>query len=174
MYYADKEKAIYMAKSVLNRHWNGRFPVDVHEIAHRMGVIVNNSPTGNLNLGDAFHEKLSGRFDIINNQAVCTINSSDSWVRRRFTLAHELGHYVLDHGSGFRDTAYSFEVTPDYRETEANYFAAELLMPTEYIQNYLQQNNVNIDNNWSIREMANFFDVSERAIYVRLEYLGIL
>lgn len=168
--YANTEKAIQMAKIILNRHWNSLFPVDVHEIAHRMGVIVNNSPTGNLNLGNAFNafqEELSGRFDMINNQAVCTINDSDSWVRQRFTLAHELGHYVLEHGSGFRDTTYSFDRNFNPRETEANYFAAELLMPAEYVSRYVQLNNLDI------HEMATFFDVSQQAMRVRLDFLRL-
>jgi IrrE N-terminal-like domain len=52
--------------------------------------------------------------------------------RRRFTIAHEIGHYVLHPREGLDrdDTAKNFRVWNDPgEEAEANLFAAELLMP---------------------------------------------
>jgi len=52
--------------------------------------------------------------------------------RRRFTIAHEIGHYVLHSREGLDrdDTAANFMVWNDPgEESEANTFAAELLMP---------------------------------------------
>lgn len=52
--------------------------------------------------------------------------------RRRFTIAHEIGHYVLHPREGLNrdDTAANFTLWNDPgEETEANVFAAELLMP---------------------------------------------
>ncbi len=48
-------------------------------------------------------------------------NGDTSWVRRRFTIAHEVGHLMLGHtlDCGIDTDA----------EAEANQFAAELLMP---------------------------------------------
>ena len=52
--------------------------------------------------------------------------------RRRFTIAHEIGHFILHSREGLEknDTAANFTIwnDPD-EETEANFFAAELLMP---------------------------------------------
>jgi Zn-dependent peptidase ImmA (M78 family) len=49
-------------------------------------------------------------------------NPSTAWVRRRFTIAHEIGHLLLGHTCTDPD----IENDP---EAEANQFAAELLMP---------------------------------------------
>jgi Zn-dependent peptidase ImmA (M78 family) len=51
--------------------------------------------------------------------------------RRRFTIAHEIGHYVLHSGEGLQrdDRAGNFTGWNDAsEEAEANLFAAELLM----------------------------------------------
>jgi len=54
-------------------------------------------------------------------------------VRRRFSIAHELGHWILHEDSVGFD---SFDATDDFKqqvskaESEANEFASELLMPT--------------------------------------------
>lgn len=52
--------------------------------------------------------------------------------RKRFTLAHEIGHYVLHKGSphGRFDTGHQFAIWNEANEeSEVNVFAAELLMP---------------------------------------------
>lgn len=62
---------------------------------------------------------------------VIIINKNFSNDRKRFTLAHELGHILMH---------YSFPI-PSYRESEvekeANRFASEFLMPKEAIRNQL-------------------------------------
>jgi Zn-dependent peptidase ImmA (M78 family) len=49
-------------------------------------------------------------------------NGDTAWVRRRFTIAHEIGHLLLGH------TCSGIDIDKD-AEAEANQFAAELLMP---------------------------------------------
>lgn len=67
------------------------------------------------------------------------VEESDFELRKRFTVAHELGHYFM-HGSQFEDKESIIDTTlfrltgstqesKDLREQEANEFAAELLMP---------------------------------------------
>lgn len=64
--------------------------------------------------------------------AIITINSETQYLpRKRFSIAHELGHYELNH----RQVHYDNDATFDYykngnQETEANEFAAELLIPS--------------------------------------------
>ena len=77
-------------------------------------------------LMDCFHRKQSatshpGRWC----DWVITLNSSHPASRRRFTVAHELGHIVLDHEA----TLPTDEVERATLEAQANAFAAELLMP---------------------------------------------
>lgn len=63
------------------------------------------------------------------------LNATESPERRRFTLAHELGHWVCQCLAGSAAPVYcraeelSLDVSEKQLEREANVFAAELLMP---------------------------------------------
>lgn len=65
------------------------------------------------------------------DDVVLWVNGNDAPVRRRFTLAHELGHMRCRHdGSIPVDTIQTLSgKTSDAREIQANAFAAELLVP---------------------------------------------
>src|SRR4051794_6893018 len=73
--------------------------------------------------------------------AVIGVNSNDSINRRRFTIAHEIGHLVLHKDEALHvDERYPIglrtdqsSLATDSREVEANQFAAELLMPSELL-----------------------------------------
>jgi hypothetical protein len=56
--------------------------------------------------------------------------------RRNFTIAHELGHYVLGHRIASGDELAPTERTP-YQEREADVFAAELLMPEDFVARHV-------------------------------------
>lgn len=68
------------------------------------------------------------------------VNATDILPRRRFTAAHELGHFVLHRESMKRfrfdtdKTLLETDIAADPMEAEANRFAAELLMPEEVIR----------------------------------------
>lgn len=68
------------------------------------------------------------------------VNAADILPRRRFTAAHELGHFVLHRESMKRfridtdKTLLEADVATDPMEAEANRFAAELLMPETVIR----------------------------------------
>lgn len=65
------------------------------------------------------------------------INKNTARRRRRFTLAHELGHVIIPwHVGNIVDTSDFFDRDTEYNryESEAHRFAAELLMPTLWLQ----------------------------------------
>lgn len=154
---------IFHAKKTLDWYWGGEIPVDVKMIAERMGVQVYFVDY----IGDA-GDDISGSFEYINDIPICKIRNSDALVRQRFSLAHELGHFVLNHGSAFRDNSASFNTNNcDYKEVEANQFAIEILMPkTELI--YATKHTL------SIRKLAHQFYVSGIAMELRLAELGFI
>lgn len=108
--------------------------------------------------------------------------------RKRFTFAHELGHYFLHkdelqkNDGYFIDTDSTFSLFRSYAseqiekvdikkkimEAEANCFAAELLMPKELVEKAYPELNYNI------KELASFFRVSEQAMTFRLFNLSLL
>lgn len=102
--------------------------------------------------------------------------------RRRFTIAHEIGHLVL-HVSGTRKAFYDGpgdireidekpvgEELPDLgrREREANAFARELLMPEPLVSEQAHATGFNLP------ALANRFEVSVPAMRLRLRLLKLL
>lgn len=89
--------------------------------------------------------------------------------RQRFTIAHEIGHYVLGHTTDF--CSFDERATGDPRssnERQANIFASELLMPDPWIRRYW----VTLGNDY--RAMAQKFYVSEEAMFRRLTEADLL
>lgn len=152
------------AKRILDMYWDRDIPVNVDDIARRMGAEVHYLPQL------AGGEDISGRFDIINGIPTCSIRNTDVEQRQRFTLAHELGHFALGHGGGFRDNSASFNISNyDQREVDANAFAAELVMPKLAIDYVIDKLKIN-----SIEEFAKLFNVSVPAMTYRLKNLGFI
>lgn len=59
---------------------------------------------------------------------VIGFNENQPWCRRRFTIAHEIGHLLFGH------TCNKTENNKDDNEKEADIFAAELLIPKEILK----------------------------------------
>lgn len=98
------------------------------------------------------------------------VNSTDSRTRRRFTLSHEFKH-VLD--DPFVEVAYkNLGANKEERarkiEQLCEYFAACVLMP----RNWLKQAWASGIQNQAL--LAAMFDVSPRAMSVRLQQLGLV
>lgn len=152
------------AQSVLAVHWDGSLPVRPEVLANRLGV-------GVFSRGDMPE---SGYVYLDpHNQPRIVFNEREPLVRRRFTVAHELGHYAagdLSHGRTlWRDTRDNFmSTTHDPREVAANRFAAELLMPAQHVISAVSQGIGNLP------ALAELFQVSEVAMKYRLLNLGML
>lgn len=94
-------------------------------------------------------------------------NKRDSLKRRIFTLAHELGHVILKHkidegGEKYRLDNYEYQ--DNVEETEANYFAASLLVPEDKLRWALTQTN-------DVSVIARYFGVSEIVIRNRRRWI---
>lgn len=74
-------------------------------------------------------------------KAVIGYNQNNNYFRKRFTIAHELGHFLLKHLAKEHEINF-YDKTP--QEREANQFAAELLMPLDFIKADFK-NSPNID-----------------------------
>lgn len=90
------------------------------------------------------------------------INSSHPYTRRRFSVAHEIGHYQLGHDS---DVSQENDQNR-WEEAQANKFASSLLMPDELLFFVHKEQS-------SIREMANWLRVSPISAAIRCSQLGI-
>jgi Zn-dependent peptidase ImmA (M78 family) len=113
--------------------------------------------------------------------AIIGVNSMHPTTRRRFTIAHELGHLML-HGDelhidegfpfAFRDEISSLAVDP--AEIEANQFAAELLMPEAWIAAEVRVQHLDIESEDFIEALARKFGVSVQSMTHRLSSLGVM
>ena len=120
-------------------------------------------------------------------RVVIGVNRKHHPNRRHFTTAHELGHFFLHPGEdvhvdksrhalriNFRDKE-SSSGTKDTGE-EANLFAAELLMPSSFLQRDLQRMR-DLDlltNDQALTKLARKYRVSTEALTFRLAYLGYI
>lgn len=119
-----------------------------------------------------------------NNEPEIWINPIKSEARQRFTLAHEIGHLANDilpqidnpiidkYETLYRGNTY------DIRETKANTFAAQLLMPLKPLENFIekerQKKNSNLTAEKAIILIADKFEVSRQAVFHRLQNLGLI
>jgi Zn-dependent peptidase ImmA (M78 family)/DNA-binding XRE family transcriptional regulator len=141
-------------------------PIDVLDLCIRCGVLV---------LKRSFPEALSGLVFAHEGGAVIGINTSQVETRQRFSMAHELGHFLLGHHERSSDYEYRFHIDvsegnpPDFdwrAERAANDFAADLLMPRRLIAAEFQQTQ-------DPAKLATRFHVSEIAMGYRLVNLGL-
>lgn len=150
------------ARNLLSKYWKGGLPIDPKKIAALEGLKVEACPS--------FSSKnLSGELIPDGDSALIRYNPADSAKRQRFTIAHELGHYILGHGHAFRDPSSHFSMSYyDSREVDANQFAAEILMPELAVNVLVKQRKIR-----DVNELARIFDVSVNAMSYRLKKLGI-
>ena len=93
------------------------------------------------------------------------VNATHSNTRQRFTIAHELAHWILHReliGDGVLDDGLYRSGLPVQIEVEANRFGGDLLMPKSLVNREWQKQ----DND--IVSMATLFDVSKAAMAIRL------
>lgn len=150
-----------IAQSYLEQHWNQQLPVDPVAIAQAAGVRVFTNP----DLG-----RYAGWFYEQEGTPTIEYNMRDPLVRQRFTIAHELGHFALRHGPRPRDSFEEFSVNNyDPVETDANKFAAELLMPAAVVNGMIRTHNIT-----DFERLAQMFNTSGVAMKFRLKNLGWL
>lgn len=130
-----------------------RVPVNPVKVANSLGVkvLVDNSDTNK-----------NGWYDGITN--IIYLNTDLPLEKKRFTVAHELGHHVMQHGTRKKYT----NEDADPFEIEANRFAIALLMPVSVVRKCVFVKEM------SVEGMADFFGVSERVVCVRLKQLKIV
>lgn len=157
-------RAVSYAQSVLQLYWDNIVPIEPVAMIERMAGIE-------VKYDYFLSDGISGKIERISeNNHLITVNGNHHENRQRFTIAHELGHYFLGHGNKqdtFETMYRNGDLNPE--ETEANIFAAELLMPSSAIQYYVFEENIA-----DINILARKFWVSNQAMFIRLQHLGII
>lgn len=156
-----------IAQSVLHRVFgnNVLFPIEVDEIARNFNVPVY--------LLKDLDDDLSGCFVAKSGNVAIVLNEKNAKVRQRFTLAHELGHFISYKMQNKLDTD---KIIIDNRDTLAgkgtdkeeifaNKFAAEILMPKKQFAEKQKEYNDNSS------ALAKYFYLSTSAINIRKNYI---
>lgn len=140
-------------------------PISVEEIAKHYHIQIRKSPSNDF----------SGLLYRKEDNAFMAINSKESKVRQRFTIAHELGHFILHTNKitfvDFRDTPEQSNKSP--KEREANQFAASLLMPKHLLERDVKALNVSSISEHEVFFLAERYNVSKEAMTYRLLNLNL-
>lgn len=132
-----------------------------------------------LDMDAHLHPDIIGQIERKNGAYRISVQGTDHPNRKRFTAAHELGHYLFHRdllGDGIDDSRmyrsenlglfYNTNIKPRH-ETEANKFAATVLMPEKLVRAKHRELGGNL------RTLAREFHVSPAAMRIRLNGLGL-
>ncbi|WP_446831574.1 helix-turn-helix domain-containing protein [Candidatus Foliamicus sp.] len=153
---ADPAEAEHAA-TALRRHWElGTDPIpNLTDLLEERGIKILSMTLGNI---DGLTAKVRRENEA--TLAVIVVNSKDWGERQRFTMAHELGHMVLD-------------VHPKINEEKAAHrFAGAFLMPAETLWVEIGRKRKSIS--WSeLFDLKRIFGVSVQALTYRCKDIGI-
>lgn len=167
------------AEKLLEGRPSEDLPIDPKDIAIRQNVPV---------YEDMLDEGVSGLLILRGGRASIFVNIIDKEERQRFSVAHELGHYLLRHYAKEGDHVHvdkgvrvlqrglksSQGVYPV--EIEANQFAACLLMPANAVRREVERRGGHPVTEQMIDDLAGekAFYVSKQAMTIRLTNLGLI
>lgn len=164
------------AQKLLENHLVDGPPVDVEWLAEVLGAEIRRRPNSPDIAGLLFTDPETGT-------TVMGVNADDPHVRQRFTIAHEIGHLHLHPRTDTFWVDRSYRASKDHphfgdaaEEREANWFAAELLMPRAMIKPVAEEL---LSTRWMtdealIEALAARFRVSRQAMGYRLLNLGLV
>lgn len=136
-------------------------PIDVNRIAEELGFTVVPYP---------FPEKRKGMIHIEGGDKVIGVNENHPKNMQRFTIAHEIGHYLSGHQhyeNTFIDDEKRYFDPHFHQEKEADIFAAELLMPKDWLIKDVEKYGLDTP------KLAEIYEVSEQAMWIRLTSSGL-
>jgi hypothetical protein len=148
---------------IIKRHL-AEYPVKVGELANALGIEVVRSPLA---------PRVSGLIEPSETSRSgfrIRVNKYEVPERQRFTVAHEIAHYLLhrDHiGCGVIDNVLYRSNLTSRKERDANRLAAEIVMPSNWVMKELERRGGR-EVPGVAEELAALFKVSPPAMRVRL------
>lgn len=143
-----------LARKILKTASINSFPVLIKTIAKQIpGLHID---------GAELQDDISGIQISYNGHDFVRYNQRHAATRNRFTLAHELAHILLGHTN---NEASLFMASKD-QDKEADTFAAELLMPLEFMKKAIIQYN-------TVSDLSQAFWVSKAAMTTRVMETGL-
>lgn len=138
------------------------YPIPIEEIAEANGL--------NVKYGKFQDETVSGILKKEDHVGSVYISATEPKYRQSFTIAHELGHFLIHADREgeilYRRDAINLTTEDQEVESEANLFAASILMPEEKFIEYW-----NVAKNESL--LGDYFGVSPTAVRLRVKNLEL-
>lgn len=154
-----------LEQSIIDKHQTSA-PINITALATALGLSVYSDSSLEAGVSGMIYRDHSG--ESATGYAIA-VNATEPYRRRRFTIAHECGHYLRHRdqiGDGvFDDPMYRSKQMNSSQEFQANNTAADLLMPRHLIEGFVRRGLANPE------ELAEKFEVSEAAMRVRMRYL---
>jgi Zn-dependent peptidase ImmA (M78 family) len=148
--------------------------VDVVKLAESLGLKVFLAEDGISDFNaEIVYDEDDQAFEIL-------VNAKHSYTRQRFSIAHEIAHFILhrDQLIDMKKISRGPKNGDNYKtEKEADKLAEEILMPEELIKQYCDELKVNADSEIDtdvIRMLAQKFEVSPIVTAIRLRNLGYI
>ncbi len=134
----DYKRVLQRVEQILGENYVISPPVKIEDIAANYGLTIVEA--------DFERNDVAGLIDPAEKKIY--VNKNDSDTRQAFTIAHELGHWLLHQDQLSKDpTKYAVlyrkplgQPSEDHIETEANFFAANLLVPRNLLEKYKGEN----------------------------------
>lgn len=152
---------------IVDRHLSS-YPVKLGQLAKDLGVEIKVSGIGT---------GISGQIRREDEKYVIRVNRNEARERQRFTIAHELAHYLLHRGiidsspAGITDTVLYRSGAPERIEYEANRLAAMIVMPMPLVERELKEKFGGVVTEATIDGLASLFEVSKAAMEIKLSNL---
>ncbi len=152
----NKRDICLKANHIRTELLGSNIPVNVREICNLLGILLYEKPI----TAEAYFVSKEGKIAVI-------VKESASEQRKRFSIAHELGHILIPSHTelvfscSYGDMQLS---TKKPFELEANYFASELLIPSHGLLDGIRED-IGID---TILQMAEMYNVSMSAMAIKL------
>ena len=155
------------AKRVLASANGSGPPVSVYRVAKYLGIKIEKADLG---------KDCSGVLVRRHDRAVIGVSRTDPPNRVRFTIAHEIGHFVLHQQQTYVDAGYTVNFRDlesgsgtKTEEIEANKFAAALLMPEAMVKKEFRTRQFDLaGDDGELQLLAKKFRVSAQAMAIRL------
>ena len=162
----EKKKIAQAAYDLLNKYKiDSSKGVDIIELAHKIGFVVGNAGLDDNDDGFIMVNEDADEILGIKTKKLIGVNVDRDYEKKRFIIAHEIGHYTLHCRGGkifaHRDSAHG----RSEEENDVDYFAACLLMPEDAFKKAFKGN--------EIEELSRIFEVPVDSIKRRIDELEL-
>lgn len=179
----NRDQIDEIVNMILNYYIGDADYVDVVKIARAMGFSIYSSQFREENV-EGFISINDENIDKFKNKKIIKLNKKENMFKKRFIIAHELGHYLFEFNdfsleSNNKFLNASFKSTPPVekeeiiKENRASYFAACLLMPKDAFLKKYREFSKNFKNYDLILKLSTYFEVPVKSVEIRFKELNL-